>query len=78
MPRFSDLLRRFGPVRLALVLIALVFAVVFLLAAVTARVECSLYGYQTERETKFGMFVGCMVKTPSGYIPRSELRTIAE
>lgn len=46
--------------------------------AVTAFVHwgsCQWYGYQTERQTKFAPYVGCMVKTSSGWVPRTELRT---
>ncbi|WP_313202301.1 hypothetical protein [Pseudomonas sp.] len=37
--------------------------------------SCQWYGYQTERLTKFAPYVGCMVKTASGWVPRTELRT---
>lgn len=37
--------------------------------------SCQWYGYQTERQTKFAPYVGCMVKTTSGWVPRNELRT---
>ncbi|WP_046786639.1 hypothetical protein [Pseudomonas putida] len=46
--------------------------------AITAAVNwgsCQWYGYQTERQTKFAPYVGCMVKTASGWVPRNELRT---
>lgn len=46
--------------------------------AVTAAVNwgsCQWYGYQTERQTKFVPYVGCMVKTHAGWVPRNELRT---
>lgn len=46
--------------------------------AITASVNwgaCQWYGYQTERETKFAPYVGCMVKTAGGWVPRNELRT---
>jgi hypothetical protein len=36
---------------------------------------CKIYGYQTEREVKYSGFVGCMIKTPAGWIPRNEIRT---
>jgi len=37
--------------------------------------SCQWYGYQTERQTKFAPYVGCMVKTTGGWVPRNELRT---
>ncbi|MFK0090851.1 hypothetical protein ACIQUS_26630 [Pseudomonas sp. NPDC090755] len=37
--------------------------------------SCSWYGYQTERTTRYAAFVGCMVQTSNGWVPRSELRT---
>ena len=46
--------------------------------AVTAALNwgsCQWYGYQTERQVKFAPYVGCMVKTTAGWVPRSELRT---
>jgi hypothetical protein len=46
--------------------------------AITAVVNwgsCQWYGYQTERQTKFAPYVGCMVKTTGGWVPRNELRT---
>lgn len=36
---------------------------------------CAWYGHQTERDTRYAAFVGCMVKTSSGWVPRNELRT---
>lgn len=45
--------------------------------AITAVVNwgsCQWYGYQTERQTKFAPYVGCMVKTIGGWVPRNELR----
>lgn len=36
---------------------------------------CAWYGQQTERDTRYAAFVGCMVKTTGGWVPRSELRT---
>ncbi|MNH41257.1 hypothetical protein D3C81_575690 [compost metagenome] len=39
------------------------------------RTSCAWYGYQTERETRYAAFVGCMVKMPNGWVPRTEIRT---
>jgi hypothetical protein len=35
---------------------------------------CKIYGAQTDRETKYGAFVGCMVKVNNQWVPRNELR----
>ncbi|MBA1200493.1 hypothetical protein G7009_01575 [Pseudomonas capeferrum] len=55
--------------------IALVAALLWLILRAVDWGLCSWYGTQTERETRFAAFVGCMVKTSSGWVPRSELRT---
>lgn len=39
------------------------------------RASCAWYGYQTERDTRYAAFVGCMVKMPVGWVPRAEIRT---
>lgn len=36
---------------------------------------CQWYGYQTERQTRFAPYVGCLIKTANGWVPRNELRT---
>ncbi len=36
---------------------------------------CAWYGYQTDRTTRYAFGVGCMVKMPTGWTPRHELRT---
>lgn len=36
---------------------------------------CAWYGYQTDRDTRFALGVGCMVKTRDHWVPRNELRT---
>ena len=45
------------------------------IAAVVNWGGCQWYGFQTERQTKFAPYVGCMVKTAGGWVPRNELRT---
>lgn len=37
---------------------------------------CSWYGYQTDRETRYAAFVGCMVKVNDNWYPRNELRIV--
>lgn len=51
------------------------FALTFLAIAMGHRAECAWYGYQTEREVRYAFGVGCMVKMPSGWTPRTEIRT---
>ena len=36
--------------------------------------SCSIYGYQTDRETRYAAFVGCMVRIKGSWVPRHELR----
>ena len=38
------------------------------------RSVCKIYGWQTERETKYATFVGCMVELNGKWYPRNELR----
>lgn len=56
------------------VLASVVIAVI-LLRAVAAWSVCGWYGYQTERETRYRAFIGCMVKVGDHWVPRNELRT---
>lgn len=66
--------------RKKLVAIALVIVTAFLVSVVIGRViawgTCSWYGHQTERETRYAAFVGCMVKVGQQWIPRNELRVV--
>lgn len=63
-------------IRHTAMLIALVVCLLLTLANILASVgACAWYGYQTGRDTRYATFVGCMVKTPGGYVPRNELRT---
>ena len=38
--------------------------------------QCSYYGWQTGRDVRYAAFIGCMVKVPTGWIPRNEIRVI--
>lgn len=38
--------------------------------------DCSYYGYQTNRDTRYAAFVGCMVKIGEQWVPREELRVV--
>lgn len=58
--------------------ILIVLALLVMLIGITAfanRASCAWYGYQTERDTRYAAFVGCMVNMPSGWTPRTEIRT---
>jgi len=60
---------------------ALVAGIVLLLVSLAinslfVRMTCSYYGYQTARDTRYAMFVGCMVKVQDTWIPRHELRVV--
>jgi hypothetical protein len=37
---------------------------------------CAWYGYQTERDTRYAAFVGCMVKVGDNWFPKHELRIV--
>lgn len=64
---------RTGAQLAALFLVAVVAAVVAARAAVSYG-ACAWYGYQTDRETRYAAFVGCMVQVDTKWVPRSELR----
>ena len=59
------------------VLLVMVAFLAFLVIAANLinRTSCAWYGQQTERQTRYAAFVGCMVKTGAGWVPRNELRT---
>lgn len=38
--------------------------------------QCAWYGYETSRTTRFSPFIGCMIQTPAGWVPRNELRIV--
>ena len=50
--------------------------VVWLFLRALAWGQCSWYGYETSRTTRFSPFLGCMIQTPAGWVPRSELRIV--
>lgn len=50
------------------------FLVIFVLGRLAAWGECSWYGYQTARDTRYAAFVGCMVQLDDKWYPRNELR----
>lgn len=38
--------------------------------------SCQWYGYQTERDTRYAAFVGCMVQIDGNWYPRNEIRVV--
>jgi hypothetical protein len=66
--------------RKKLVGIALIVITVLLSAWVVGRAiawgACSWYGHQTERDTRYAAFIGCMVKVDQQWVPRNELRIV--
>ena len=49
---------------------------VWLVGRVFAWGSCSWYGYQTNRDTRYAAFIGCMVRVDERWIPRNELRVV--
>lgn len=66
-------MRRMKKVTLTLLLAA---CTIWLLNALVHWGKCGYYGYETGRDTRYAAFLGCMVSTPSGWVPRSELRVV--
>ena len=62
--------------RQALIISVAVIALAFIVSSLINRGICSYYGYQTDRETKYAAFVGCMVKVSGNWVLRSELRAV--
>lgn len=62
--------------RQALIIFVVIFALGLLINSLINRGGCSYYGYQTDRETKYAAFVGCMVKVSGNWVLRSELRAV--
>lgn len=50
--------------------------VVWLFLRALAWGQCAWYGYETSRTTRFSPFIGCMIQTPAGWVPRNELRIV--
>lgn len=62
--------------RQALITLVGILALGLLINSLINRGGCSYYGYQTDRETKYAPFVGCMVKSSGNWVLRSELRVV--
>lgn len=56
------------------VCLVVLIAAVLLAVSIFNRAVCAIYGYQTERDTKYAAFVGCMVQVDDKWYPRNELR----
>ena len=60
--------------------LAMVAGLLFLsgivLNAVSSRIACSYYGSQTEQETRYVAFYGCMVKTAGIWTPIKKLYVV--
>ena len=64
------------PLRTACLLTALAILLLWMALRVIAWGHCSWYGYETSRTTRYSPFIGCMIQTPAGWIPRAELRIV--
>jgi hypothetical protein len=60
-------------VKILLILLALILGCM-LLSNVASRATCFYYGFQTDRETRYAAFVGCMVLVDGAWFPRNEIR----
>ena len=58
-----------------LVMMSVILVVAFLFNSATGWVSCNNYQSLTDRQTKYSIINGCFVKTKSGWIPKSEIRS---
>lgn len=66
-------LQRFSKRWVAVALTTMVL-LIWLVGRLIAWSDCSWYGYQTNRDTRYAAFVGCMVQVNGNWYPRNELR----
>ena len=59
----------------SLVMMFLILIVAFLFDSATGWVSCNNYQSLTDRQTKYSIINGCFVKTKSGWISKSEIRS---
>ena len=59
----------------SLVMMFVILIVAFLFDSATGWVSCNNYQSLTDRQTKYSIINGCFVKTKSGWIPKSEIRS---
>ena len=57
-----------------MLIVAVLFGV-FMFKTVGGWVSCDNYQEFTDRQTKYSVINGCFVKTKSGWIPKSEIRS---
>ena len=60
---------------ISLVMLCVILVGVFLFKSVGGWVSCNNYQSLTDRQTKYSVINGCFVKTKSGWIPKSEIRS---
>ena len=60
---------------ISLVMLCVILVGVFLFKSVGGWVSCNNYQSLTDRQTKYSIISGCFVKTKSGWIPKSEIRS---
>ena len=60
---------------ISLVMICVILVGVFLFKSVGGWISCNNYQSLTDRQTKYSVINGCFVKTKSGWIPKSEIRS---
>ena len=60
---------------ISLVMLCVILVVVFLFKSVGGWVSCNNYQSLTDRQTKYSIINGCFVKTKSGWITKSEIRS---
>ena len=58
-----------------LVMMSVILVVAFLFNSATGWVSCNNHQSLTDRQTKYSIINGCFVKTKSGWIPKSEIRS---
>ena len=60
---------------ISLVMLCVILVGMFLFNSVGGWVSCNNYQSLTDRQTKYSIINGCFVKTKSGWIPKSEIRS---
>ena len=57
-----------------MLMVAVLFGV-FMFKTIGGWISCNDYQSITDRQTKYSIINGCFVKTKSGWIPKSEIRS---
>ena len=60
---------------ISLVMLCVILVGVFLFKSVGGWVSCNNYQSLTDRQTKYSIINGCFIRTKSGWIPKSEIRS---